>query len=159
MSSAEVISPAQLLRALELQSHAPVARIGEALVSLGMVSDEQLRAGLSRQRREPQVPLGEMLVRMGVVSRAQLQIALLRKPSYYLRFLSSKNNAAGILWCVEVDRFRTIVCVTSERSFKTLGTCFAGRNQDGPSLRIGEQIFYRSPERREDQNFVTGIHH
>ena len=84
MSSAEVISPAQLLRALELQSHAPVARIGEALVSLGMVSDEQLRAGLSRQRREPQVPLGEMLVRMGVVSRAQLQIALVRKMGYPL---------------------------------------------------------------------------
>ncbi|WP_454909057.1 GspE/PulE family protein [Variovorax gossypii] len=84
MSSNEVVLPEQLLRALEIQSHAPIARIGEALVSLGMVSDEQLRAGLARQQREPDVPLGEMLVRMGVVSRGQLQIALVRKMGYPL---------------------------------------------------------------------------
>jgi len=84
MSSNEVVLPEQLLRALEVQSRAPIARIGEALVSLGMVSDEQLRAGLARQQREPDVPLGEMLVRMGVVSRGQLQIALVRKMGYPL---------------------------------------------------------------------------
>ena len=97
MSSTEVTLPEQLLRALELQSHAPVARIGEALVSLGMVSDEQLREGLVRQRLEPQVPLGEMLVRMGVVSHGQLQTALVRKMGYPLVNLNLFPAAADAL--------------------------------------------------------------
>ncbi len=84
MSSTEVVMPEQLLRALEVQSHAPIARIGEALSSLGMITDDQLRDGLAQQRREPDVPLGETLVRMGVVTRVQLQTALVRKMGYPL---------------------------------------------------------------------------
>lgn len=84
MSSIEVVVPEQLLRALEVQSRMPIARIGEALLSLGMITDAQLRAGLAHQKTEPQVPLGETLVRMGVVSRGQLQTALVRKMGYPL---------------------------------------------------------------------------
>jgi len=84
MSINEVVMPEQLLNALEAQSRTPIARIGEALISLGMVTQEQLRAGLDRQKLDPMVPLGETLVRMGVVSRGQLQTALVRKMGYPL---------------------------------------------------------------------------
>jgi type II secretory ATPase GspE/PulE/Tfp pilus assembly ATPase PilB-like protein len=84
MPSTEVVMPEQLLNALDVQSHMPIARIGEALTSLGMVTDEQLRAGLAQQQRQPGVPLGETLVRMGVVTQGQLQTALVRKMGYPL---------------------------------------------------------------------------
>ncbi len=84
MPPTEVVMPEQLQSALEAQSRTPIARIGEALTSLGMITDEQLRAGLAQQKLEPTVPLGETLVRMGVVSRGQLQTALVRKMGYPL---------------------------------------------------------------------------
>jgi type II secretory ATPase GspE/PulE/Tfp pilus assembly ATPase PilB-like protein len=84
MSPIEVVMPEQLLRAIEAQSRMPIARIGEALTSLGMVSQEQLRAGLAQQQRQPNVPLGETLVRMGIVTQGQLQTALVRKMGYPL---------------------------------------------------------------------------
>jgi type II secretory ATPase GspE/PulE/Tfp pilus assembly ATPase PilB-like protein len=97
MSSTEVVMPEQLLRALEAQSRMPIARIGEALASLGMVTDEQLRAGLAQQKLEPAVPLGETLVRMGVVNRSQLQTALVRKMGYPLVNLHMFPAAADAL--------------------------------------------------------------
>jgi len=84
MSINEVVMPEQLLNALDAQSRTPIARIGEALISLDMITQEQLRAGLERQKLDPMVPLGETLVRMGVVSRGQLQAALVRKMGYPL---------------------------------------------------------------------------
>ena len=84
MQSTQVVTPEQLLIELEVQSRMPIARIGQALASLGMVTEEQLRAGLAQHQLEPSVPLGETLVRMGVVSRGQLQTALVRKMGYPL---------------------------------------------------------------------------
>jgi type II secretory ATPase GspE/PulE/Tfp pilus assembly ATPase PilB-like protein len=84
MTPTEVVMPEQLLRAIDAQSRMPIARIGEALTSLGMVSQEQLRAGLAQQQRQPNVPLGETLVRMGIVTQGQLQTALVRKMGYPL---------------------------------------------------------------------------
>lgn len=84
MSSAEVITPEQLLRDIAAQSRMPIVRIGQALVSLGMVTDEQLSAALAQQQLDRSVPLGETLVRMGAVSRPQLQTALVRKMGYPL---------------------------------------------------------------------------
>jgi type II secretory ATPase GspE/PulE/Tfp pilus assembly ATPase PilB-like protein len=97
MSSIEVVMPQQLLNALDAQSRTPIARIGEALTSLGMVTAEQLRAGLAQQQREPGVPLGETLVRMGVVSQGQLQTALVRKMGYPLVNLHLFPAAADAL--------------------------------------------------------------
>jgi hypothetical protein len=96
MSSIEVVMPQQLLNALDAQSRTPIARIGEALTSLGMVTAAQLRAGLVQQQREPGVPLGETLVRMGVVSR-DLQTALVRKMGYPLVDLHIFPAAADAL--------------------------------------------------------------
>jgi len=84
MTSTEVTTPEQLLSELDAQSRMPIARIGQALMSLGMITDEQLRAALAQQQLTPQVPLGETLVRMGLVSRAQLQTALVHKMGYPL---------------------------------------------------------------------------
>ncbi|WP_295983749.1 ATPase, T2SS/T4P/T4SS family [uncultured Variovorax sp.] len=97
MSINEVVMPEQLLRALDAQSRTPIARIGEALISLDMISQEQLRAGLERQKLDPMVPLGETLVRMGVVSRGQLQAALVRKMGYPLVNLHLYPPAAEAL--------------------------------------------------------------
>lgn len=97
MAIKEVVMPEQLLSALDAQSHTPIARIGEALISLDMVTQEQLRAGLERQKMDPMVPLGETLVRMGVVSRGQLQAALVRKMGYPLVNLHLYPPAAEAL--------------------------------------------------------------
>jgi len=59
-------------------------RIGEALLSLGMVTDAQLKEALQQQALDRSVPLGEVLVRMNTVSRQDLQTALARKMGYPL---------------------------------------------------------------------------
>jgi type II secretory ATPase GspE/PulE/Tfp pilus assembly ATPase PilB-like protein len=61
-----------------------MVRIGEALVSLGMITPEQLTEALSRQQLDRRVPVVELLVNSGAVSRAELQIALRRKMGYPL---------------------------------------------------------------------------
>ena len=80
----QIVSPDQLLEAIERQHKMPMVRIGEALLSLGMVNDAQLKDALVQQQLERSVPLGEVLVRMGVVSRDDLQTALARKMGYPL---------------------------------------------------------------------------
>ncbi|VTU23333.1 Type II traffic warden ATPase [Variovorax sp. PBL-H6] len=97
MSSAEVVTPDQLLKELDAQSRMPIMRIGQALVSLGMVTEKQLEAALAQQQLDRNVPLGETLVRMGVVSRSQLQIALVRKMGYPLVDLQLFPAAAEAL--------------------------------------------------------------
>ncbi|MBC8055538.1 MAG: Flp pilus assembly complex ATPase component TadA [Rhizobiales bacterium] len=84
MVTSQVLTAAQLLEAIERQAKMPMVRIGEALVSLGMVSDTQLQKALAEQKSDRSVPLGELLVRMGVVSREDLQVALARKMGYPL---------------------------------------------------------------------------
>ncbi|MGJ7609530.1 MULTISPECIES: GspE/PulE family protein [unclassified Variovorax] len=97
MSPIEVVLPEQLLSAIAAQSRMPIARIGEALTSLGMVSQDQLREGLAQQQRAPQIPLGETLVRMGIVTQGQLQTALVRKMGYPLVNLQLFPAAAEAL--------------------------------------------------------------
>jgi type II secretory ATPase GspE/PulE/Tfp pilus assembly ATPase PilB-like protein len=84
MSPTEVVTPEQLLHALEVQSRMPILRIGQALMALGAITEEQLRAGLEQQQLDRSVPLGETLVRMGTVTREQLKTALVRKMGYPL---------------------------------------------------------------------------
>ncbi|MEJ1172457.1 GspE/PulE family protein [Variovorax sp. CCNWLW235] len=100
MSPTEVVTPEQLLHALEVQSRMPILRIGQALMALGAVTEEQLREGLAQQQLDRSVPLGETLVRMGVVTREQLKAALVRKMGYPLVNLH--------LFPVAVDALRTI---------------------------------------------------
>ncbi|HEX3139300.1 MAG TPA: ATPase, T2SS/T4P/T4SS family [Rhizobacter sp.] len=80
----QVVTPDQLLEAIEKQARMPMVRIGEALTSLGMVSNQQLQDALAQQQNDRSVPLGELLVRMGMVSREDLQTALARKMGYPL---------------------------------------------------------------------------
>ncbi|MDE2628475.1 MAG: Flp pilus assembly complex ATPase component TadA [Burkholderiales bacterium] len=84
MVTRQVVTPVQLLEAIERQAKMPMVRIGEALISLGMISDAQLQAALAQQQGDRSVPLGELLVRMGLVSREDLQLALSRKMGYPL---------------------------------------------------------------------------
>ncbi|WP_418147125.1 ATPase, T2SS/T4P/T4SS family [Variovorax paradoxus] len=107
MSPTEVVTPEQLLHALEVQSRMPILRIGQALMALGMLTEEQLRAGLEQQQLDRSVPLGETLVRMGVVTRAQLQAALVRKMGYPLVNLHE--------FPVAVDALRTISHAVARR--------------------------------------------
>ncbi|MBO9645388.1 MAG: Flp pilus assembly complex ATPase component TadA [Pseudacidovorax sp.] len=73
----------ELLQALQRQASAPIVRIGEALISLGMINEEQLNEALAAQRQmDNGLPLGELLVRMGAVSAADLKVALTRKMGY-----------------------------------------------------------------------------
>ncbi|MDM0090789.1 MULTISPECIES: ATPase, T2SS/T4P/T4SS family [unclassified Variovorax] len=79
-----VTTGGELVEALQHQARMPMVRIGEALISLGMVSADDLRDALAHQQKDRGVPLGELLVRRGVVSRADLQVALTRKMGYPL---------------------------------------------------------------------------
>ena len=108
MAATEVVMPEQLVQELDLQSRMPIARIGQALMSLGMVTQAQLDAALQQQQREPTVPLGETLVRMGVVSRGQLQTALVRKMGYPLVNLHVFPAAADALRKVSHDAARRL---------------------------------------------------
>ncbi|MEO8152678.1 MAG: ATPase, T2SS/T4P/T4SS family [Rhizobacter sp.] len=80
----QVVTPEQLLVAIEKQARMPMVRIGEALTSLGLVTNDQLSEALTQQQQDRNVPLGELLVRMGIVSREDLQTALARKMGYPL---------------------------------------------------------------------------
>ncbi|MDE2369211.1 MAG: Flp pilus assembly complex ATPase component TadA [Burkholderiales bacterium] len=80
----QIITPAELLEAIEHQARMPMVRIGEALTSLGLITQAQLEDALLQQRQDRSMPLGELLVKMGVVSRSDLQTALARKLGYPL---------------------------------------------------------------------------
>ncbi|WP_374438255.1 GspE/PulE family protein [Inhella sp.] len=77
-----IVSPEQLLQALESQSRMPILRIGEALVAMHLISQQQLEAALEQQKHERGMPLGQLLVLRGWVTREQLQSALARKMGY-----------------------------------------------------------------------------
>ncbi|MBX3606665.1 MAG: Flp pilus assembly complex ATPase component TadA [Piscinibacter sp.] len=84
MVGRQVVTPEQLLAAIQAQAKMPMVRIGDALISLGLINEAQLKEALAQQQGDRNVPLGELLVRMGVVSRQDLQIALSRKMGYPL---------------------------------------------------------------------------
>jgi hypothetical protein len=75
-----VASLAALLEAIDAQETAPILRIGESLIDLGLLSRVQLDYALSEQ--DADVPLGEMLVAAGTISRVDLLTALAHKMGY-----------------------------------------------------------------------------
>ncbi|HEX7640379.1 MAG TPA: ATPase, T2SS/T4P/T4SS family [Burkholderiaceae bacterium] len=79
---AHVTKPAALEAALEAQGRMPMVRIGEALITLGLISPQQLTEALAHQGKDRKLPLGELLVRKGMITRADLATALARKMGY-----------------------------------------------------------------------------
>ena len=71
-----------MVDALERQLRAPVLRIGQSLLELGLVTPAQLERAIAGKPAE--VPLGEMLVASGILSSADLQTALAHKMGYPL---------------------------------------------------------------------------
>ncbi|WKB55226.1 ATPase, T2SS/T4P/T4SS family [Eleftheria terrae] len=84
MVTRKIVSAEKLLAALEQQSRMPMVRIGEALVSLGMVTQADLDGALEQQKTDRKLPLGELLVQSNLVSRQDLQTALAHKMGYPL---------------------------------------------------------------------------
>jgi type II secretory ATPase GspE/PulE/Tfp pilus assembly ATPase PilB-like protein len=80
----KVSTPHSLLAAIDRQSRMPIVRIGETLVSMGLISTAQLGEALDVQQTDRTVPLGELLVRMKLVTRKDLMHALARKMGYPL---------------------------------------------------------------------------
>jgi len=78
----QIVTPPQLLEAIEQQARMPMVRIGEALMALGFITEQKLGDALQAQSRDRSLPLGELLVRRGDVSRTNLQTALARKMGY-----------------------------------------------------------------------------
>ena len=79
-----VCTMAELDAAISAQAHMPIRRLGDTLVSMGLVSPSQLNKALGRARRDPSMPLGERLMHMGVVSREAIHRALHLKMGYPL---------------------------------------------------------------------------
>ncbi|MEK8087253.1 ATPase, T2SS/T4P/T4SS family [Aquabacterium sp. A3] len=77
-----VQTPSELMSAIEAQSRMPMVRIGEALITMGLITEDQLHEALSQQQGDRSVPLGELLVRLGLITRQDLLLALARKMGY-----------------------------------------------------------------------------
>nr|WP_157360109.1 ATPase, T2SS/T4P/T4SS family [Caldimonas brevitalea] len=84
MITRKIVTADKLMAALEQQSRMPMVRIGEALLSLGLVSQADLDAALQQQKTDRKLPLGELLVQSNLVSRQDLQTALAHKMGYPL---------------------------------------------------------------------------
>jgi len=80
--SEAIVSPAQLMTALEQQSRMPIIPVGEALTRLGFIDEEQLAKALEKQKIERSIPLGQLLVNMGFLTRHDLTTALAHKMGY-----------------------------------------------------------------------------
>ena len=72
----------ELQAALDAQSRMPMVRIGEALITMGLITEDQLHEALNQQQGDRSVPLGELLVRLGLITRQDLLMALARKMGY-----------------------------------------------------------------------------
>ncbi|MBI3367941.1 MAG: Flp pilus assembly complex ATPase component TadA [Burkholderiales bacterium] len=82
MLTRQIVTPEQLVEAIEQQARMPMVRIGEALLALGFVTEVQLDEALQQQNDDRNVPLGQLLLRRGVVTQEDLQTALARKMGY-----------------------------------------------------------------------------
>lgn len=78
----QIVTPEQLLLALEKQSKMPIIRLGEALIRLGYITDTQLHQALAFRKANDTTPLGQLLVNLGFLSRKKLNTALARKMGY-----------------------------------------------------------------------------
>lgn len=77
-----VVSPEQLMQALDRQTKMPMMRVGEALIRLGYVDEAQLDQALELQKSDDSIPLGQLLVNMGFLTRRELNSALTHKMGY-----------------------------------------------------------------------------
>ncbi|MDD3518034.1 MAG: GspE/PulE family protein [Chromatiales bacterium] len=74
-----VVNPEDLERALKRQKSMPHMKLGEVLISEGVITAQQLEQALTEQKKDRKKPLGEILVGMGLVTRANIQQSLARK--------------------------------------------------------------------------------
>jgi type II secretory ATPase GspE/PulE/Tfp pilus assembly ATPase PilB-like protein len=77
-----IISPTQLIDAIDRQARRPQVRIGEALLALGLIDERALGDALQQQTQDRTRPLGELLVQRGLVSRGDLQAALAHRMGF-----------------------------------------------------------------------------
>ena len=77
-----IITPEQLMQALDKQSRMPMIRVGEALLRLGYVDQKQLDTALEKQKTDRSAPLGQLLLGMGFITQHDLNTALVRKMGY-----------------------------------------------------------------------------
>ncbi len=108
----------ELLQALQRQASSPIVRIGEALLSLGMIKQDQLDEALAAQKQMGNgLPLGEVLVRMGAVSPADLKLALTRKMGYPvvdLQAFESEPDAIGRLSHAVARRLQLLPLIVTD---------------------------------------------
>ena len=82
LKDAMVLTPEQLLKALDHQNKMPLIRLGEALTRMGYVTDAQLKQALALQKDNPSEPLGQLLVSLGFLTRKKLTTAMVRKMGF-----------------------------------------------------------------------------
>ena len=102
-----VVSPEQLMQALDRQTKMPMIRVGEALTRLGYVDENQLQQALAQQKADDSVPLGQLLVNMGFLTRSELNSALTHKMGYPVVDVSQ--------FPIEADALRKISMATAQR--------------------------------------------
>lgn len=74
-----IVSPDELKRVLKSQAYRPSVKLGELLIEAGLISTEQLAAALKLQAANRRRHLGDILVEMGVVTLMQIHMALADK--------------------------------------------------------------------------------
>jgi len=103
----QIVTPDQLLLALEKQSKMPIIRLGEALIRLGYINDTQLHQALAFRQANDPTPLGQLLVNLGFLTRKKLNTALARKMGYPM------VNVAQ--FPIEGDALRKVSMVVAQR--------------------------------------------
>jgi type II secretory ATPase GspE/PulE/Tfp pilus assembly ATPase PilB-like protein len=102
-----IISPEQLIVALDQQSKMPMIQVGESLVRLGYIDENQLAQALEIQKPDRSLPLGELLVNMGFLTRHDLNEALAHKMGYPVVDVRQ--------FPIDADALRTIPMATALR--------------------------------------------
>jgi len=103
----QIVTPDQLLLALDKQSKMPIIRLGEALIRLGYITEIQLHQALAFRQANDPTPLGQLLVNLGFLTRKKLNTALARKMGYPM------VNVAQ--FPIEADALRKVSMVVAQR--------------------------------------------
>src|SRR5205085_3931370 len=85
------------------------------------------------------------------------EVALLREARDLFSLLAREDYARRVLRRVAVDSARPLRRVARERLREAFAPSLFRRDEDGRALAVRDEVFYRSPVGREDQNLFAWI--
>ena len=150
LTSAKLVTDAELASALKKQSTLRQKKIGEHLLDHGIVTHDELKRALQSQRHRPAIKLGDLLVEAGLISSDQLLEALRLQATDRSRRLGDILTDMGVVtaWQVQLALSEKLgIPFVDLREFKVdpvalqlVSASFAKRHQVLPLLCVGESL-------------------